>query len=48
VLGELAAVVADSGDLRRAFELSQEALHAGRPAPARRGGVSTHVGGVRA
>jgi tetratricopeptide (TPR) repeat protein len=35
VLGELAAVVAESGDLRRAFELSQEALHAGRAAPAR-------------
>jgi transcriptional regulator with XRE-family HTH domain len=34
VLGELAAVVAESGDLRRAFELSQEALHAGRATPA--------------
>ena len=36
VLGELATVVAESGDLRRAFELSQEALHAGRATPADR------------
>jgi hypothetical protein len=30
ILGELARVVADQGDLQRAFQLSQEALAAGR------------------
>jgi tetratricopeptide (TPR) repeat protein len=33
VLGELARLVADQGDLKRAFELSQEALAAGRERP---------------
>jgi transcriptional regulator with XRE-family HTH domain len=33
VLGELAEVVAEQGDLKRAFQLSQEALTAGRAKP---------------
>jgi hypothetical protein len=45
VLGELAQVVAEQGDLRRAFDLSQEALTAGRaPSPASSQGTVDQAG----